>query len=106
MLFRSTAGVGDTPEEAWQLFRKMLQQLYAAYLDGQLSGYEESGKPARSQLTMTVHSVTREQLEGMAKTFGCSEGEVIDYLVGFHEVAVLPRKPDKPAASAKATQSD
>jgi hypothetical protein len=90
---------GDTPEEAWDRFNRFLNETYIDYKEGKLRGYTKAGRPSKGGLSMhvRVRPSTKDEIDKIAKKFGVSQGEAIDYLVNFHEIAVLPHKPgDKP----------
>lgn len=95
MIFHVCAGIGDTPEEAWTLFKYFLNETYIDYKEGRLAGYDKAGRPSKGGLGIhvRVQPTTKEDIDKLAKKFGISQGEVIDYLVNFHEIAVLPEKP-------------
>lgn len=76
------AGVAETEEESWAIFVDLLQAAYIEYLEGRMVGSYKRGRPAKGgiHLHVQVKPETREQLSVLAKEFGISQGEVIDFL--------------------------
>jgi predicted RNase H-like HicB family nuclease len=85
-LMDSIIGAGETEEEARREFNDILSDAYEAYLEGRMSG-ERPGRPAknRTALNTDVMPTTRETIKMMAERFSCSQGEVIDFLLAFHD---------------------
>lgn len=101
-LFDSVLGVGDTPKEAEQTFSDLLDDAYEAYLEGRVPGYASPGRPAKGGVALNsdVRPATKEKIKALADTFGCSAGDVVDYLLfafehlGLNSTASLPKTKD------------
>jgi len=85
-LMDSLMGAGDTPEDAQREFKDILSDAYEAYLEGRMTA-DRPGRPAKNLLALNtdVRIETRENIKELAKEKGCSQGEVIDYLLAFHQ---------------------
>lgn len=87
-IFDRVIGVGDTEEEAWQLFGELLDETYVAYLEGNLVGYEKRGRPAKHNVEF--HAQVKPEVKALinekAKAFGISQGEVIAYFAAVEQV--------------------
>jgi len=89
-LFDRVIGVGETKEEAWKLFRELLDETYVAYLEGNLVGYEKRGRPAKNNVEFhaQIKPEVKSLINSKAKSFGVSQGEVITYLAAVEEVMI------------------
>lgn len=89
------AGVSEVAEEAWAIFDELLRETYINYLEGKLVGYDKRGRPSKGRVGhhAELNAETKQSLITLAKRFGCSQGEVIDYLVWYHGWATMPGKP-------------
>lgn len=85
-LFSSIAGAGETTAEAFQTFENLLSDAYEAYLEGRVP-QERRGRPSKSGLALNtdVKPETKDVIVRLAKEFGCSQGEVIDYLALYYD---------------------
>jgi len=97
-LFIPTTAEGDSPEEAWDNFRHYVADTYEAYINGEHIMSPESEEPnvgesMRTYLETDIDLSTKAQLDELSERFECSIGEVIDYLAGFHNIALVPDKP-------------
>lgn len=88
-------GVSEDAEDAWAIFDDLLRETYINYLEGKLVGYDKRGRPSKGRVGhhAELNPDTKKALLTLAKQFGCSQGEVIDYLVWHHGVALMPGKP-------------
>lgn len=93
-LFDRIAGVGDTPEQAQDVFERLLDDGYLAYLEGRVPGYDKPGRPSKGAISVSfrLQPDTKESLAQLAKTLECSQGEAIDYLVYCHKIEQLEQK--------------
>jgi predicted RNase H-like HicB family nuclease len=89
-LFDRVVGVGETKDEAWEVFTKMLDETYVAYLEGRLVGYEKRGRPAKHnvQFHAQIKPEVKNLINEKAKVFGVSQGEVIAYFAALEEVNI------------------
>ncbi len=80
-LFDSLAGTGDTLIEAMQSFEDMLSDALESFHKGRVPK-DKSGRPSKNivALNTDVKPETRKMIVDMSKDFGCSQGEIIDYL--------------------------
>lgn len=89
-LFDRVIGVGKTNDEAWKLFKDMLDETYVAYLEGNLVGYEKRGRPAKHNVEF--HAQVKPEVKNLinkkAKALGISQGEVIAYLAAAEQVKI------------------
>ena len=92
-LCQRTTGFGDNPEEARNQFLRGFDEIYQCYLNGELAGYEMPDGPYREKLAVRIQMSTKEYIEEMSKLFGCTEGEVVDYVVEFCQKSELPMGP-------------
>lgn len=94
-LFRMVKGIAETEVEAWSIFNDLVQETYINYLEGKLSGYDKRGRPAKGRVGhhAELQPETKKIIVALSKHFCCSQGEVIDYLVWYHDLAVMPSKP-------------
>lgn len=85
-LMESIIGAGDSIEEAARGFNDILSDAYQAYLEGRLSS-EKPGRPAKNRIALNidVKPETRQSVKELAIKYACSQGEVIDYLLAFHQ---------------------
>lgn len=81
-LSNKIAGVGDTPEEAWQLFNEILEQSYQLYKQGKFQLNTHPGRPkqGKTRLYADVKPEVKEDIAAIAKEIGISSGEVVEYL--------------------------
>ncbi len=80
-------GAAKTEEEARQLFEELLNDLYEDYLNGQLSGYDKPGRPKKGKVGLhaEVNPGIKKSIAMLAKEFGISQGEALEYLYSFYE---------------------
>jgi predicted RNase H-like HicB family nuclease len=97
-IFDRVIGVGRTKDEAWKLFKELLDETYVAYLEGTLVGYEKRGRPAKhnvefhAQVKLEVKKLIKEKAEAL----GISQGEVIAYWAAIEHVKIeLEQRLDK-----------
>jgi len=84
-------GVGDTPEEAREIFEDLIDEAYIAYLEGKRVGpYQKRqtarrGRPPKNTVDIhtQVHPDTKKEIRSFSQQAGCSIGEVIDYMVAY-----------------------
>ncbi len=93
-LFDRIAGVGDTPEQAQNVFERLLDDGYLAYLEGRVPGYDKPGRPSKGAISVSfrLQPDTKESLGQLAKALECSQGEAIDYLVYRHKIEQLEQR--------------
>jgi hypothetical protein len=86
-LFEHLIGVGDDQEEAWEVFRDLLDDAYAAYLEGKVAGYDKVGRPSKggTPLNVDVKPHTKEYIGELSQLMNISRGESIDYLVAYFQ---------------------
>jgi predicted RNase H-like HicB family nuclease len=86
-LMESVIGVGESIEEATREFVDILSDAYEAYLEGRMPTGAKAGRPARNRVALNtdVNPDTRVTIKELATKFGCSQGEIIDYLLAFHK---------------------
>lgn len=80
-----TAGVGETVELAKRHYAEMLDDVYPELLKDNVIGYK-GGRPAKGgvQMNTLVQPATKKQVSELSEKIGISQGEVIDFLVGFY----------------------
>jgi|LakMenEpi03Aug12_release.lakeMendotaPanAssembly.Ray.scaffolds.fasta_scaffold167775_3 predicted RNase H-like HicB family nuclease len=105
-LFDSLAGVGDTEEEAMQSFEDLLSDAFEAFHQGRVPK-DKAGRPSKNTLPLNtdVKPETKEYIASLAKAYGCSQGEAIDFMALFHEKKVetgLKTKSRSPSKTIKA----
>ncbi len=85
-LMKAIMGVGETVKEAQTEFRGILSDAYEAYLEGKLAA-DRVGRPAKNRIAFNsdVQPETKISIKNMASDFQCSQGEVVDYLLFFHQ---------------------
>lgn len=79
-------GVGRSEKEARDSFNIFLNDLYIDYLEGKKVGrYRKRGRPSKrvEEWHITVKPQTKKDVGALAKNLGTSQGEVVDYLIGF-----------------------
>lgn len=108
LIFQRCAGTGNTPEEAWRQFKEFLNEMYIAYKEGKLSGYSKPGRPPKGAMGIhiRVQPSSKDRIDALAESYGISQGEVIDYLVNFQEIAVLPGKPEQHLQASRKTPNN
>lgn len=76
------AGIGDTPEEAWELFEEILDQSYRLYKQGKFNLNATPGRPRKdkTRLYADVKPEVKDDITAMAKELEISSGEVVEYL--------------------------
>ena len=95
-LFLRTLGCGESRSEAINNFNESFAVMLEDYSRGQLSGYDGEERASESvQLQTKVKHHTADHIKEQCEKLGLSEGEYLDYLVGFAEVAILPGEPNK-----------
>ncbi|MCW5821249.1 MAG: hypothetical protein KIT34_00510 [Cyanobacteria bacterium TGS_CYA1] len=84
-LFDSVIGVGDSESEALKEFCDILDDAYEAYLEGELK-YDYPGRPAKNRIALNVdvQANTKKSIKDLAMEKGCSQGEVVDFLLAYH----------------------
>lgn len=92
-LYSEAIGTGDSQEEAWHEFKERLDDFLKNVEEGIHAYYDSNGNPPKEPLQIDVRIHTSHQIELLSKTYGCTKGEVVDFLVGYLEAAVLPLKP-------------
>jgi hypothetical protein len=88
-LYDALKGIAETKEEAWEIFEDFLDDAYTSYLEGRLGGmYAQRGRPAKNRVNVNaqVKPETRDEVKALAAELGCSQGEVIDYVVAVTKV--------------------
>ena len=89
-LFDRVIGAGKTKDEAWKLFKSVLDETYVAYLEGNLVGYEKRGRPLKHNVEF--HAQVKPEVKNLinkkAKALGISQGEVIAYLTAVEQVKI------------------
>ena len=85
-LFDRVAGVGETRDEARTVFEELLDIAFAELEKDNVVGYKK-GRPSKGYVNIhcQVPEETKEELSLLGEKFGISQGEVITYLMGFHE---------------------
>jgi predicted RNase H-like HicB family nuclease len=84
-LIDSVIGVGDSESEALKEFCDILDDAYEAYLEGELK-YDYPGRPAKNRIALNVdvQPNTKKSIKDLAAEKGCSQGEVVDFLLSYH----------------------
>lgn len=84
-LLDSVIGVGDSESEALKEFCDILDDAYEAYLEGELK-YDYPGRPAKNRIALNVdvQANTKKSIKDLAMEKGCSQGEVVDFLLAYH----------------------
>jgi predicted RNase H-like HicB family nuclease len=87
-LFPRTAGTGGSAQKAWNQFRELLSLAYEHLKKNNVAGYNKVGRPAKGgiELHVAVRPATRKLIGKIAHELDISQGEVIDFLLFFHEV--------------------
>lgn len=85
-LFDRIAGVGETRDEARNVFEELLDTAFSELEKDNVLGYRK-GRPAKGYVNIhcQVPEEVRDELNLLGEKFGISQGEVITYLMGFHE---------------------
>lgn len=88
-LLPNFAGIDYNATKAWQLFDEMLEDVYQDYLDGRGIGVDsmyQRGRPPKGNTAFNcgIKPDTKATIETLAAELGCSQGEVVDYVVAFH----------------------
>jgi hypothetical protein len=80
------SGAGDTAEESCQAFLEMVEANWEAYQKGKHALYPRPGRPKKGKVRITaeIDPEFKEALAIMAKDFGISQGETIEYLYSFY----------------------
>lgn len=86
-LSNKIAGVGDTPEEAWQLFDEILEDSYQFYKQGKFQLNMGPGRPKgnKTRLYADVKPEVKDDITSIAKEIGISSGEVVEFLHLFYQ---------------------
>lgn len=88
---------GETQEEAWENFRYYVEDTLNSYINGNHILSPETpetiiGESLKTMLEADIGLPTKDKLNELAAHFSCSVGDIIDYLVGYHQVAIVPDK--------------
>lgn len=95
LTFHGCAGTGETLEKAEQLFKELLNKMYIDYQECKLAGYVEPSNAAEDGgIRMQLKQTTKDRIDKLAEQFGITREQVVDYLVNYQEIAVLPMKPN------------
>ncbi len=75
-------GVGDTPEEAQQIFNEILDESYQLYKKGKFSLNTHSGRPKQGKIRLyaDVKPEIKEDIAKLAKEMEVSCGEALEYI--------------------------
>ena len=86
-LFKRTAGIGDTTEEAEAHFEKMVEEIYPKLAAGKVAGYPKAGRPAKNGVDfhVQVQPETKTKIADLSAQLGVPLGDCIEYLVAFHD---------------------
>lgn len=75
-------GVGDTPEEAYQVFNEILDDYIDELKKGRIA--QGAGRPIKpvkkTRLDATISQQIKEAMTQQAKAMGISRGELVEYL--------------------------
>lgn len=77
-------GIARTEEEAWEIFDDLLNAMYIEYLEDKKVGqYSKRGRPSKGGVVFNAHvrPTTREIVARLAREFGISQGEAVDFVV-------------------------
>jgi len=74
------------------VFSDSLEILMEALDAGRLYGWE-TGKPTMD-LNVKVLPITLDTIRALADKYCCSADEIVDFMAGYVDIAVLPTKPD------------
>jgi hypothetical protein len=87
-------GMGETPEQAWEMFDALLVETDAEKIEesSTLASYVPFAVPLVENLSTAVYS----DLEALSQKLECSRAEVIEYLLHLEKVATLPNSPGLP----------
>ncbi len=86
-LFKRVMGAGETPEEAWKIFKEILEDTYEAYKAQRLAEYNGPGRPRKNKVRINteISPDIKVALETMATDIGISQGEAIEYCITFYK---------------------
>lgn len=81
------SGVADTEAEAWQIFNEMLEEHIGDLKANRVA--KGPGRPAKgkAKFAVEIEPETKTAISACAKDFNISQGELIEYLFRFHEIA-------------------
>ncbi|MBX9878366.1 MAG: hypothetical protein K2Y22_07895 [Candidatus Obscuribacterales bacterium] len=93
-LLDGCSGIGETEEEAHRLFSNLLDDAYEAYLEGTMAEYDKPGRPSKGRLALNTDVLpkTRKGIKGLVSDFGCSQGELLDFLYAFYQASMETSK--------------
>jgi hypothetical protein len=80
-------GIAETKKKAWDIFDDLLDGMYIKYLEGKTVGlYQKPGRPAKGRIDFhaQIKPKTKKTIDKLARNFGISKGEAIDYLALLH----------------------
>lgn len=87
-LLEISVGVGDTQKDAIANFENHIATAYESYLEGRMKHiYDRPGRPSKGRVAFNaeIKPQTRKQMKKLAAELGCTQGELIDYLLFFHQ---------------------
>lgn len=87
-LLEISAGVGDTREDAHANFASHVDTAYESYLEGRMKHiYDKPGRPSKGRVTFSadIKQKTRKQLKSLSAHLGCTQGELLDFLILFYQ---------------------
>lgn len=84
--FPRIAGTGNTQNNAFAMFQRMLDEAYKELEHGNVHGYNSAGRPSKGlvRIDATVRPGTRESLDAIAAELNITKGEVIDLAIFFY----------------------
>jgi hypothetical protein len=85
-LFNRAAGIGQTPGEAVDHFRRMIDIAYEDLKANKIAGLDKKGRPAKQgkQLSCKVQPDTCRAIKELADRFEISQGEMVDLVTFFY----------------------
>lgn len=86
-LAETISGSGDTPAQAHQVFVEMVEMNYQAYKEGKHALYNRPGRPKKGKVALRaeVNPKIKDEISNLAKEFGISQGETVEYLLRQYE---------------------
>lgn len=102
-LLEGCAGIGETEDEAHRLFSNLLDDAYESYLEGRVPEYDKPGRPSKGRVALNtdVQPNTKDAVKTMSAEFGCSQGEILDYLHAFYAAVIETGKAEVEPESHK-----
>lgn len=73
-------GAGDTEQEAWQIFEEILQDYLADHKAGRVAQGRGRSRKHKIRFTTEIDPDVKRAIAAMARQFGVSQGEAIEYL--------------------------